>query len=83
VRAAAIGKIGAFAGAFAFPYMLTYIKLTGAEVVVTLVSLAGLTVTVFFLPEPKGRSLEEISEEQDRENTSGRARNAGTSTLAS
>lgn len=41
------------------------------------VSLAGLAVTVFFLPEPKGQGLEEISAEQDKDNASGRASNAG------
>jgi MFS family permease len=75
--AAALGKIGGFAGAFAFPFMISNIKLTGAEAVVALVSLAGLVVTVFFLPEPKGRSLEEISEQQETENATGQARNTG------
>jgi PHS family inorganic phosphate transporter-like MFS transporter len=81
--AAALGKIGGFARAFAFPFMISNIKLTGAEVVVALVSLAGVVVTVSFLPEPMGRSLEEISEEQERENATRRVRARGPAIQAS
>ena len=63
--AAAVGKIGAFAGAFAFPFMLDNIKLTGTMVVVAITSIGGLLVTLALLPEPKGRSLEEIAGEAD------------------
>ncbi|GAC1398575.1 MAG: MFS transporter [Ktedonobacteraceae bacterium] len=61
--AAALGKLGAFLGAFAFPYLLTRFHLPGAMAFAALVSLAGLVLTIFTLPEPNQRSLEEISDE--------------------
>ena len=80
--AAATGKVGAFVSAFLFPFMLAGIKLQGAEVVVALVSLLGLVVTLFFLPEPMGRSLEEISEEQGTADAHEEARRAPSATRA-
>lgn len=59
--AAALGKVGAFIGAFAFPYLLTSVKLPGAMGVAAVVSLLGLLLTIFTLPEPNQRSLEEIA----------------------
>jgi hypothetical protein len=35
--------------------------LRGAQIVAALVSVAGLLITAWLLPEPKGRSLEELS----------------------
>ncbi len=61
--AAALGKLGAFLGAFAFPYLLMNFHLPGAMAFAALVSLIGLVLTIFTLPEPNQRSLEEISEE--------------------
>jgi len=61
--AAAVGKIGAFVGAFAFPFLLTNFNLPGAMAVAAVISLAGLLLTIFTLPEPNQRSLEEISDE--------------------
>jgi len=61
--AAAVGKIGAFIGAFAFPFLLTNYHLPVAMGVAAVISLAGLLLTVFTLPEPNQRSLEEISDE--------------------
>jgi len=61
--AAAVGKVGAFIGAFAFPFLLSHYHLPGAMAVAALISLAGLLLTVFTLPEPNQRSLEEISDE--------------------
>jgi MFS transporter, PHS family, inorganic phosphate transporter len=62
--AAAAGKMGAFAGAYLFPDMLASSwGLRGAQVVAGLVSVAGLLITVALLPEPKGKSLEELSAE--------------------
>ncbi|MBO0794080.1 MAG: MFS transporter, partial [Ktedonobacteraceae bacterium] len=58
---AALGKIGAFAGAFAFPYLLTNFGLAAAMGVSAVISLAGLVLTALTLPEPARRSLEEIS----------------------
>jgi MFS transporter, PHS family, inorganic phosphate transporter len=61
--AAALGKVGAFIGAFAFPYLLVNFHLQGAMAAAAVVSLAGLVLTMITLPEPNQRSLEEISDE--------------------
>ena len=61
--AAALGKVGAFIGAFAFPYLLSAFHLQGAMAFAAVVSFAGLLLTIFTLPEPNQRSLEEISDE--------------------
>lgn len=61
--AAALGKVGAFIGAFAFPFLLTTYHLPGAMAAAAIVSLVGLVLTLFTLPEPNQRSLEEISDE--------------------
>jgi PHS family inorganic phosphate transporter-like MFS transporter len=59
---AGAGKIGAFAGAYLFPDMLaSSLGVRGAEIVAGIVAAAGLLVTVALLPEPKGRSLEDLS----------------------
>jgi len=59
---AALGKMGAFAGAYLFPVMLaSSLGIRDAQVVAALVSLAGLALTAILLPEPKGKSLEELS----------------------
>lgn len=63
--AAAVGKIGAFIGAFAFPFLLAKFNLPGAMAVAAVISLAGLLLTVLTLPEPNQRSLEEVSGEHD------------------
>ncbi len=63
--AAAVGKIGAFIGAFAFPFLLTNFNLPGAMAVAAVISLAGLLLTIFTLPEPNQRSLEEVSGEHE------------------
>lgn len=61
--AAALGKTGAFIGAFAFPFLLASFHLQGAMLAAAIVSVAGLLLTIFTLPEPNQRSLEEISGE--------------------
>jgi len=61
--AAAAGKVGGFVGVFLFPIFLARGGLHLAEGVAALVSLLGLIVTIFMLPETKGRSLEELTEE--------------------
>jgi MFS family permease len=64
---AALGKMGAFAGAYLFPTMLaSSMGIRGAEVVAAGTALAGLALTAFLLPEPKGKSLEELSAEAYR-----------------
>jgi MFS transporter, PHS family, inorganic phosphate transporter len=62
--AAAIGKVGAFIGAFAFPYLLATFHLSGAMAVAAVISVAGLLLTLLTLPEPNQLSLEDISDEQ-------------------
>jgi len=60
--AASLGKVGAFIGAFLFPYLLSStLHLPGAMGFAAIVSVLGLVVTFVTLPEPNGRSLEEIS----------------------
>jgi nitrate/nitrite transporter NarK len=61
--AAALGKVGAFIGAFAFPYLITSFHLPGAMAFAAIVSLAGLILTALTLPETNQRSLEAISDE--------------------
>jgi MFS transporter, PHS family, inorganic phosphate transporter len=61
---AGMGKMGAFAGAYLFPDMLaSSMGIRGAEIVAGVVSVAGLLITMALLPEPKGKSLEELTEE--------------------
>jgi MFS transporter, PHS family, inorganic phosphate transporter len=61
---AGLGKMGAFAGAYLFPDMLaSSMGIRGAEIVAGVVSVAGLFLTMALLPEPKGKSLEELTEE--------------------
>ncbi len=58
---ATCGKLGAFAGTFAFPLLMAHYGLPGAMGTVSVVAILGLLVTWLLLPEPKGASLEEIS----------------------
>jgi MFS transporter, PHS family, inorganic phosphate transporter len=61
---AAAGKMGAFAGAYLFPDMLASSwGIRGAEIVAGVVSVVGLGLTILLLPEPKGKSLEELTAE--------------------
>jgi MFS family permease len=61
--AAAMGKLGGFAGVFVFPYLLHWKRLLGAESAAAIASALGLVVTLALLPETKGKSLEEIESE--------------------
>jgi len=65
---AAVGKVGAFIGAFLFPILLNdpAFRLPGAMGVAAIVALAGFGLT-FILPEPDHKSLETIEQEGDRE----------------
>ncbi len=60
---AAVGKIGGFVGVFTFPFFMHWHGLPAAEGAAAIVSAAGLVMTVLMLPETKGKSLEELSEE--------------------
>jgi MFS transporter, PHS family, inorganic phosphate transporter len=61
---AGAGKVGAFIGAFLFPvFLASSLGMRGAMVIAGVVALLGAVVTAWLLPEPKGRSLEDLSEE--------------------
>jgi MFS family permease len=61
--AAATGKLGAFLGVFAFPFLMEWKGLLGVETAAAISSVLGVVVTLMMLPETKGRSLEEIERE--------------------
>jgi MFS transporter, PHS family, inorganic phosphate transporter len=71
--AAGIGKLGAFIGVFLVPQLQTSIGLRGMLVVAGVAALLGFLLTTV-LPEPSGRSLEEVSgEDQDSAENDGPA----------
>jgi MFS transporter, PHS family, inorganic phosphate transporter len=57
---AGIGKLGAFVGVFLFPLLQTSLGLRGTLLLTAAVSVLGLVLT-FVLPEPAGRSLDDIA----------------------
>jgi MFS transporter, PHS family, inorganic phosphate transporter len=57
---AGVGKLGAFIGVFLFPLLQTSLGLRGTLLVTAGASVLGLALTLV-LPEPAGRSLDEIS----------------------
>ena len=57
---AGIGKLGAFIGVFLFPVLNDNLGLRGTLLLTAGVSVAGMLLTLV-LPEPAGRSLDEIS----------------------
>ena len=59
--ASAAGKLGGFAGVFTFPLLMAWHGLLTAELGAALASALGLAVTLWMLPETKGKSLEELS----------------------
>ncbi len=61
--AAAMGKLGGFLGVFTFPLFIRWHGLPAAESAAAIVSLLGAVTTWFLLPETKGKSLEELSQE--------------------
>ena len=62
--AAGAGKLGAFAGAFLFPDMLASSwGIRGAEIVAGIVAAVGMLLTITTLPETRGKSLEQLSDE--------------------
>ncbi len=58
-----MGKIGGFVGVFTFPFFMAWHGLPAAEGAAAIVSVLGLIVTIFLLPETKGKSLEELSDQ--------------------
>ena len=56
---AGIGKLGAFIGVFLFPLLQTSLGLRGTLLLTAAVSVLGLVLTLV-LPEPAGRSLDDI-----------------------
>jgi PHS family inorganic phosphate transporter-like MFS transporter len=60
--AAGIGKLGAFVGVFLVPELETHIGLRGLLLVAGIAALLGFGLTSV-LPEPSGRSLEDVSGE--------------------
>jgi MFS transporter, PHS family, inorganic phosphate transporter len=62
--AAAAGKIGGFVGVFLFPILMDWRGLIAAEAMAAGACVIGLVATLALLPETKGKSLEELSEEQ-------------------
>jgi PHS family inorganic phosphate transporter-like MFS transporter len=57
---AGVGKLGAFIGVFLFPVLASSLGLRGTLLLTAAVSAGGLLLTLV-LPEPAGRSLEEVS----------------------
>jgi MFS family permease len=68
--AAASGKIGAFVGTYALTSLLPRIGFADTSAIVGFVALIGAVVTITTLPEPKGQSLEELTEESEKLPTS-------------
>jgi MFS transporter, PHS family, inorganic phosphate transporter len=62
--AAGIGKLGAFVGVFLVPELQTHLGLRGLLVVSGVAAILGFGLTSV-LPEPSGRSLEEVSGEEN------------------
>ena len=69
--ASASGKIGAFVGTYALTSLLPRIGLADMSAIVGFVAVLGAVVTVTTLLEPKGQSLDELTEEGERAPTSG------------
>ena len=61
---AGIAKVGAFIGAFIFPIMLHDFGLYGTLRITFVFAMIGLVLTALCLPEPAGRTLEEVSQEE-------------------
>jgi PHS family inorganic phosphate transporter-like MFS transporter len=61
--AAGIGKLGAFAGVFVVPALQARVGLRGMLAVAAAFALVGIALS-YLLPEPAGRSLEEVSSEK-------------------
>jgi MFS family permease len=62
--AAGMGKLGAFIGVFLFPVLQTSVGLRGTLLLTAGAAVVGAALTLV-LPEPAGRSLEEVSGDED------------------
>ena len=62
---AGTAKVGAFLGALVFPILLAKFGLHGTLMITFFFALAGLLLTAFCLKEPSGRTLEDISGEDN------------------
>ncbi len=71
--AAGIGKLGAFAGVFLVPELETHFGLRGLLLVAGIAAVLGFGLTSV-LPEPSGRSLEEISGDDAQPSAAGHNR---------
>jgi PHS family inorganic phosphate transporter-like MFS transporter len=61
---AGAGKLGAFLGAFLFPdFLNSSLGIRGAEIIAGIVALAGMLLTIATLPEPRGKTLEQLEDE--------------------
>ena len=60
---AGVAKIGAFIGAFIFPIILKTLGLDKTLVLTSVFSVVGILLTLAFITEPSGKSLEEASNE--------------------
>jgi hypothetical protein len=56
-----MGKLGGFVGVFLFPILMHWHGLLSAELAAAVVSVLGLLVTLWMLPETMGKSLEELN----------------------
>ncbi|PSR34452.1 MAG: MFS transporter, partial [Sulfobacillus thermosulfidooxidans] len=57
---AGVAKFGAFIGVFAFPLLVKALGLNGTLTITFVFAIVGVLLTLL-LPEPSGRSLEDIS----------------------
>jgi PHS family inorganic phosphate transporter-like MFS transporter len=62
---AGTAKVGAFLGALVFPILMAKFGLHGTLMITFFFALAGLLLTAFCLKEPSGRTLEDISGEDN------------------
>jgi MFS transporter, PHS family, inorganic phosphate transporter len=80
--AAGVGKLGAFVGVFVVPQLQLHIGLRGLLVVAGVSAVLGFALTSV-LPEPSGRSLEELSGESRTDSIATRSASDEPATVAS